>query len=528
MTCRILHGHVLDVLATLPAESVHCCWTSVPYYGLRSYSTEPQVWGGALKCNHKFIAATSPRRSHPHGNSSLFVVENRSVTEAQHDNSDAGGFCIFCKTAWRGEHGLEPSLDLWLQHEVKIFRAVRRVLRSDGTLWVNIGDAYATSPNGRSAADQKAAGTDDRTMRDKPISTVSRVGKSGNKGNRGADFDGPHRSGNDPTFKAKDRLLMPARLAIALHADGWWLRDEIVLAKLNPMPSSVKDRTCPAHEMLYMFSKKARYYYDSQAIAEPIAEASVARYAQPTIDMQDGGAKQDHYESGFTGQRARSRRPNEIIKDLARQHKRQPAGWDQQTGIAHSTIEHNAGDRSPPTTGDNTWTSRRRRSVWSHATEPYPGAHFATAPTAWVEPCVLAGTSAKGVCSKCGAPWTRHTSTRYENPGNRTTNGPRSVENRVFAPGFEQRREARTETLGWSPSCSCPDNVPVPATVLDPFMGAGTTCIVAESLGRDSIGIELNPQYADMARARIRADLGRVKSDLPEKAADMPLFGGAR
>lgn len=214
MTVDIRIGHVLDRLAEMPDESVHCVWTSVPYWGLRSYKTEPQVW----------------------------------------------------PTGWRGEHGLEPSFELWLEHEVIIFKEVRRVMRSEATLWLNIGDAYASSVNGTSAAETKAKGEDDRTFRDKPLNTATGV------------------------FKPKDRLMMPARLVIALQERvGFWLRDEIVWRKPNPMPSSVRDRTTPAHEMLYLLSKSARYFYDGYAIMEPCSPDTHARVSLKMPDNWDTG-----------------------------------------------------------------------------------------------------------------------------------------------------------------------------------------------------------------------------------------------
>jgi DNA methylase len=148
---------------------------------------------------------------------------------------------------------------------------------------------------------------------------------------------------------------------------------------------------------------------------------------------------------------------------------------------------------------------RNKRSVWTIATRPYPEAHFATFPPDLVEPCILAGTPPK-VCGECGAPWQRLTNVSYENPGNRSTNGPRSIERKHLehgSAGYAQRLEKRVTTTGWQPTCDHDDDSGR-AVVLDPFAGAGTTNLVATQLGRDSIGIELNPTYAEMAEDRIR------------------------
>jgi DNA modification methylase len=192
-----------------------------------------------------------------------------------------------------------------------------------------------------------------------------------------------------PGLKPKDRMLLPARLAIALCDDGWYIRDEIIWHKPNPMPAPARGRTTPAHEMIYMLSKAERYFYDTEAISEPIAESSKARYAQATIDSQPGGFKQDAYESGITGARARSRRPNEIIKDLAKKHNKQSeklvAGEKWQA--RHEGWEAIKGEV----------TTRIRRSVWSIPTIAFSEAHFATFPPDLIEPCIKAGCPAGGL-----------------------------------------------------------------------------------------------------------------------------------
>lgn len=305
---RIMVGHVLDRLRDLPDESVHMVWTSVPYWGLRNYGTEPQVWGGEPDCAHEWGSTGRIRRTGGTASSGLGNYDN-GVTAEHIENkmrrgreldASTGAFCQRCG-AWRGEHGLEPDIDLWLSHEVAIFREVRRVLRKDGTLWVNCGDAYAGAAGGGQGASGQRAG---RTH-------TARV---------------PEKRGG--SYKPKDRLMMPARLAIALQDDGWWLRDEIVWHKRNPMPSSVQDRTTPAHEMLYLLARSPRYYYDAAAIKEPVSGTAHAR------------------GSGLN--------PKAVS----------------QNGLVDE---------------------RNKRSVWSITTEPFRGAHFATAPTALVEPCVLAG-----------------------------------------------------------------------------------------------------------------------------------------
>jgi DNA modification methylase len=460
MTTRILVGHVLDVLKTMEDESVHCVITSVPYYGLRSYGTEPQIWGGRPDCQH--VWKPLGKRGGPAAKQGINShLRGRSVPEQQTKaaHADLGACCERC-LAWRGEHGQEPTFDLWLQHEVLIFRAIRRVIRKDACVFVNCGDAYATTPNGRSAEDTKAAGSDNRTFRDKPVSTIGGI------------------------FKAKDRLLMPHRLAIALHEDGWWVRDEIVWHKLNSMPSSAKDRTCPSHEFMFMLTKKPHYYYDYVAIQEPLAEATIN-------DRVDGDRFRP--DRGF---------PSE------------------QPSAGNGRLADNG--------------MKIKRSVWSLPLEPFPDAHFATMPTKLITPAIEAGTSAHGVCPKCGAPWERVTESKFvpqpdvsAERGIKGADGQKPMDETSGWDGFP-RGTTQHVTTGWQPTCKHAHLKPVPATILDPFGGSGTTGLVADMLGRDAILIELNPTYAQMARKRIRENLGRVQSDIPEdKPADLPLFQSA-
>ncbi len=316
MTVKILQGDCCEVMRSLDADSVDCVVTSPPYWGLRDYGVEGQL-------------------------------------------------------------GLEPTLGEHIATMVDVFRGVKRVLKPTGTFWLNYGDCYATSPNGRSAADTKAAGNDDRTFRDKPFSTIGpiyqqdyesgdRRGASGNKGSEGqAAHTGRIVAGG--VLKAKDLCMVPNRIAIALQEDGWWVRSEIVWGKPNPMPESIKDRPGTAHEKIFMFSKSARYYYGYEDVRQPMAKAK----------RQDGSL----------GRGLRNYEPAPI-------------------------------------------------DVWRITTRPFKEAHFATFPPELAERCIKAG-------------------------------------------------------------------CPVGGVVLDPFFGAGTVGLVAEQLGRDCIGIELNPSYIDIAERRI-------------------------
>ena len=248
----------------------------------------------------------------------------------------------------------------------------------------------------------------------------------------------------DIGLKPKDLVGAPWMLAFALRADGWYLRSDTIWARPNPMPESVTDRPTKAHSYVFLLTKSARYFYDADAIREPSKRAGEI----------PGGNRQGVNEYGVNG------------------------------GYAHGEVPAMA----------------NARSVWSIATEPTPFAHFATFPQALVERCIKAGTSEHGACSACGTPWTRTTERTLENPGNRSNNG--KIERSSEMPAYDARREVRVETTGWSASCDCNAAV-VPCVCLDPFMGSGTTALVARRLGRHAVGVELNEEYLGIAWKRL-------------------------
>lgn len=329
MTVTIHTGDCREVLRTLPAQSVHTCITSPPYFGLRDYGVDGQIgledvadclgWATGARC----------------------------------------GACFVCVL-------------------VDVFREVRRVLRDDGTCWLNLGDSYASS-GGQSPQSGRLFKGRKRQHENICISARS----------------------NHADVAPKNLRGMPWRVALALQADGWYLRQDIIWAKPNPMPESVRDRCTKAHEYLFLLSKSPRYYFDVDAIAE----TSVGGSALPVPSGWDTGAG-SHRE--LTGRYQRPSKPK-------------------------GSFAGKTGDKAFRKTGE----TRNKRSVWTIPTKPYKEAHFATFPPALVEPCVLAG-------------------------------------------------------------------CPVGGRVLDPFGGSGTTSEVAERLGRDSVLIELSPEYVALERRRTR------------------------
>ncbi len=312
-------GDCLGVLKTLAAGSVDCCVTSPPYWNLRNYDVAEQI-------------------------------------------------------------GLEETPEEYIAKMVEVFREVKRVLRDDGTLWLNIGDSYAFSGKG---------GNPGHSPHIKQKTNAGSLSVRNLK--RGGDG-----------LKPKDLVGIPWMLAFALRADGWYLRCDIIWSKPNPMPESVTDRPTKAHEYIFLLSKSEHYFYDHEAIKEPAIYSGLA------------GQSESGYKDATTY--------NGKHSDKQRGHSRRHAGfnerWDKMT-------------RKEQCSG-----MRNKRSVWQVPTKPYAGAHFATFPTKLIEPCILAGCPAGG-------------------------------------------------------------------TVLDPFTGSGTTGEVAIKSGRQFVGIELNPEYLPLIRARI-------------------------
>lgn len=391
----ILHGDALEKLKTLPNKSVHCCVTSPPYYNLRDYKVKGQI-------------------------------------------------------------GLEDTPEEFIECLVEVFREVRRVLRDDGVIWVNMGDSYASKGKNRTKemATRKSGLKYGLLTQEQSLVQKSKI------------------TGD---YKAKDLMGMPWALAFALRNDGWYLRQDIIWAKLNPMPESCTDRCTKSHEYIFLLSKSPRYYYDAKAIATPYADKTYTTFG--TINKGGYGDGTQMIASENWAQRVPERKPK-VWKT--------PDGWDTGDG-AHGSIHRNGRDKGetaeyknlmrddknhtfrearigksgnlarkpasergvPEGTGKNQQGSvpwegdvANKRSVWNVATKSFPESHFATFPPELIIDCVKAG-------------------------------------------------------------------CPVDGIVLDPFFGAGTTGLVARKLGRNFIGIELNESYInDIAIPRLKKELG--------------------
>jgi DNA modification methylase len=397
MTVTIHTGDCRDVLRTLPDASVHCCVTSPPYFGLRDYGVSGQI-------------------------------------------------------------GLETTPQQFVDELVSVFREVRRVLRDDGTMWLNLGDSYAGSGRGGYAGGASTLNGTTEGQDNSRIARGSQLAAGLQARQVGAGALGRAWVPPPADLKQKDLIGIPWMVAFALRADGWYLRQDIIWAKPNPMPESITDRCTKAHEYLFLLSKSARYYYDADAIAEGLQTDPKENYparAKITGRGEQGAADargDDRDKSGGFPPRNRGTTPR---------HAAHPNTCDQRGLDAVPRLPRAVGNKSHKYVdlyeaseseehrtkaglmkiADTAYLTRNKRSVWTVATSPFSEAHFATFPPALIEPCILAGCSIGG-------------------------------------------------------------------TVLDPFGGAGTTGLVADRLQRNAILIELNPEYAAMQRRRINNDAG--------------------
>ena len=348
---KIYNLPCLEMLIKLPDNSIDCCVTSPPYYGLRDYGHDGQI-------------------------------------------------------------GLEATPELYVEKMVAVFREVRRVLKDDGTLWLNLGDSY-WGGKGQSSQAWSTEHTDRGVIQGKQHQ-ISGKGET-------RPTDRKHEY-----IKPKDLIGIPWMVAFALRADGWYLRQDIIWHKPNPMPESVTDRCTKAHEYIFLMSKSARYYYDADAIAERcvwdeggMTEARVDRAEEHHKAMPNG------YKNGI---RPKKKGPQTFGGAKARSH--QANGGDPRNG--NRTDENSQWGK----VWDSDKPTRNKRSVWTVTTKPFSEAHFATFPEDLIVPCIKAG---------------------------------------------------------------CPEG----GIVLDPFMGAGTTALVAHKLNRNYIGSEINPDYCKIAEKRL-------------------------
>ena len=385
MVYEIKIGDAIEQLKQMDDESVHCVVTSPPYFKLRSYTDDER------------------------------------------------------------EIGKETNPYDFVQSLVEVFREVHRVLKKDGTVWLNLGDTYLNS----GAGNKKPSGFQQK----------SQAATEGNL----SQYSPKRQYLKAEGLKTKDLIGIPWRVAFALQEDGWWLRQDIIWNKPNPMPESVRDRCTKAHEYIFLLTKSKKYFYDHEAIKEPVVNP-----------------KRKNYQSGS--------RPHGENLD------RNDNDW---------------GSRSK----NKVYEKKNKRTVWSIPPKSFKGAHFATFPPKLIEPCVLAGTSEAGHCVDCGSRYKRIVKRNLKNKPDTAKSLIESAQHMgipddkaKLRSGLDRKnayeKNPGYQTLAWEATCDC-DSPTEPDVVLDPFMGSGTTAIVARQHGRRFIGIDLNPEYLELADKRI-------------------------
>jgi DNA modification methylase len=409
--CRTIMKRWID-----EGVKVQTCITSPPYYGLRDYGTATWI-GGDSNCEHKGVSI---------GNNRNFLDEGGRLGNKK---SLSSGDCIKCGAVRQDQQiGLEREVADYVANIVDVFRHVWHLLDDDGTVWLNLGDSYAGSGKGPS--------------------------KSLNKEHH--NLESIHSKVVPDGLKPKDLIGIPWRVAFALQDFGWYLRQDIIWHKPNPMPESVTDRCTKAHEYIFLLSKSPKYYFDNESIKEPV---------------KDDWGTRDRTHGKY----------------------------------------HNEGTGLNPHSGlEKSYAMANKRSVWSVTTKPFVGAHFATFPPDLIEPCVLAGTSRKGHCPKCNARWEMVKKDTGERADVEVYTGEAIKDyegSKVQNPSETKRRVLESMSKVWEhewvPTCDCGVD-PVPDVVLDPFMGSGTTAAVAQRLNRHYLGCELNTEYKKLQDDRLK------------------------
>jgi DNA modification methylase len=587
MSFEILQGDVLQVLAGMPENSVHCVVTSPPYWGLRDYGIAPSVWGGDPMCAHRWGEQEPTRRN---GRAWDPTLGTSPVGRDEHGST--GQFCSGC-SAWRGALGLEPTPQLYVEHMTAVFREVRRVLRPEGSCWLNLGDCYATGGG--------------------------KVGNCPGGGSQGERWKGPTSQPNRmpiPGLKPKDLAMLPARVALALQADGWYLRSANPWVKQNGMPESVRDRPTSMVEYIFMLANSETTFYDQEAVRIASSANSPARGngVNPKAMGPNSRMLLDQDPAHQTDRRIRAKQNRSFsaaVHALVPSRVRRNSDWffaslatyspDFQGLLVDDDGEPLAMLVNPQpfavemcpacdtcyeqstyrkleaamtcTECQHSWSERGSKlsrqcpacesKKIQHVRVCLCGAstwlsHFATFPERLVSPCILAATSAHGCCSVCGAPWERIT----VKPGNGDLHPRQDLKaqgvHRMAHLERESRLESKAapegsqfsqlrmtlntegaristgqhdnpfpapETLGWRPTCPHP-LMPAevePCTVLDPFAGSGRTGLAAVKLGRNFVGIEVNPKYVLMANWQAAKLKGKVGFQGRETAGCAPL-----
>jgi len=426
----ILQGNALEILKEIPNESIDIVITSPPYWSLRSYKTNPIIWDSKTGCQHRWVNYTARLIHQNQQGIGGALSSHTALKKGLHGwGNSPSAFCSKCR-AWRGELGLEPTPGLYIKHLCDILDEVKRVLKGDGSCWLNIADSYGGSLQG--------FGGENRTTKTKNRYSINAPGQP--------QFIPPGRY-----MTSKSLVGIPEMFVLEMQKRGWIRRNTIIWAKPNCMPASATDRFTVDFEYLYFFTKSPDYFFDQQF---DIYTKSLNRWGGEMIRGKYK-AKTNQY---VMGERAgRNLRPNP--------------------------------------------TGRNKRCVWVIPTCPLDEKHAASYPTQLCEIPIRA-TCPKFICKKCGKPriviWKKAPCLIKKIWRDKTGEQIKaSPTNTLFTKQVQKK-------IGFElTDCGCGASFDS-GIVLDPFAGAGTTCLVARSFGRHYIGIEISPEYIDIAKRRIR------------------------
>lgn len=550
----IYQGDARALLAGLPDASVQLVVTSPPYFGLRSYPVEPTIWDeDSPTCVHVWTDAThrhvetkpssvstllggkgdrgsgvvssfyctkclTCRCAHEWGDdepagkptqvNQTKWAENGAVADGQ--RTPRGRFCVRC-SAWRGHLGNEPTLDAYIRHLTSVFTGLHRVLHPSGVLLVNLGDSYSGSGKGPTGYN----GIGDQTERQGFDSATI-----GSRQRRTTQNRADRHRGHDPSgLPAKNLLLTPFRFAMAMQDQGWILRSVIPWIRKSGLPESVEDRPTNSNEYLFLFAQREHYFWDTTAVlranSSPAQAAHNARYAQTYAAYDDRAAATGqpgnvnnigiHSRGTANGRHLRT---GDVFDDTldaaiaaARADLARLEAYQRDGGLlldadgAPLALQVNAEPL-------NAWRITRGYSA------DLAAAHYASFPRALPRTFITAATSEAGCCPACHAPYVRLVTRQMDRENRKEGDAQRRRNAQITSGGrggvtLGLTDEIVRQTIGWRPSCACDASPPVPQTVLDLFLGSGTTAIAAQELGRHAIGFELSSEYVELAQKRI-------------------------
>ncbi len=456
---QIICGPALEVLKTMPAESISCCVSSPPYWSLRDYGTA--TWeGGEPECDHIEKTGTKAINTglgYPSNGGPRRIGENNTYGDAY--TTKFKDICGKCGAKRIDKQlGLEKTFEEYIDKLCTIYDEVRRVLRPDGTVFINLGDTYwgGKGQSGQGSKEYQEARQD--VSINKPASHIG-----------GQSLTRPQDMQHE-TIQAKSLCLIPQRFAIEMVNRGWILRNTIIWHKPNPMPSSAKDRFTVDFEFIYFFTKQRKYWFEPQY--EPYATESNAE--RPRM----GQGNQTKYNQKRQGQTWAERKE---------------AGEPMRHGLNGAAACKSGNYASP--------LGRNKRTVWTIPTQAFPDAHFATYPEKLVEPMIKAGCP-EFICTKCGKAREKIFDVSYEQA--RTPQFRKQSDNYDKGMVGYRPKDILNKVPKFTGYTDCGCNAEFkPGVVLDPFAGSGATLQVAARLNRNYLGIELNPEYIEMAEKRV-------------------------